>query len=541
MSAAPADCPIQLVDATEQLQIGFRHTDGGSDQQYITELMVGGVALFDFDCDGWIDIYFLNGAPPRNAAPPAGAPGPSNALYRNSGDGTFRDVTEDAGVGDRGHGLGVAVGDYDNDGDPDLYVSNYGPNVLYRNEGDGTFRDVTQQAGVGCGDQFGAGACFLDIDGDGDLDLYAAQYVDFSYARHTIMAANSFPYPPGPGDYRALPDRLFRNNGDGSFADISGPSGIAALAGPSMGMICLDFDDDGDSDVFVCNDGKPNYLFQNDGHGKFQELGLLAGLAYNGRGDANGSMGADCGDYDNDGRLDLFMTDYTSEMPVLYRNLGGGLFEDATSAAGAGAAVFPHTKWGTCFADFDNDGDRDLFVANGHFLINIPEIDQRTAYRVRNCLMMNSGNGRFADVSQRCGDGLAIAQSSRGVGADDLDNDGDIDLAILNANGPPSVLRNECSQPGHWLQLRLRGTLANRDGVGSRVRVVCGDLSQVAEVHSGRAYQSHFGTRLHFGLGTRDRIERIEVDWLGGGKEVFEDLAADQQVDLRQGSGRPLP
>jgi hypothetical protein len=248
-------------------------------------------------------------------------------------------------------------------------------------------------------------------------------------------------------------------------------------------------------------------------------------------------MAADCGDYDNDGRPDLFMTDYTGELPVLYRNVGGGFFEDATNAARAGNSTFSHTKWGTGFADLDNDGDRDLLIACGHFLTNVAEIDDRTAYRVRNVLLMNTGGGKFVDVSDRCGNGLEVVESSRGVGLDDLDNDGDVDIAVLNANAQPTILRNESRTGNHWLELRLRGVKSNRDGVGARVRVAAGDLVQVDEVHSGRSYQSHYGTRLYFGLGNRDHVDRVEVRWIGGGVDVFTGLAADQLVVLTEGEG----
>jgi hypothetical protein len=531
----PPDCPIRLVDATAESAITFRHTHGGSGQKYIVEFMVAGIATLDYDGDGLIDVYFLNGAPLK------GTPAETrqgNALYRNRGDGTFTDVTEGAGVGDLRHSLGVASGDYDNDGDPDLYVSNFGPNVLYRNNGDGTFSDITDHAGVAGGDKFGAGVCFLDMDGDGDLDLYAANYIDFSYERHAMLIVDAFPYPPGPGDYPPVPDCLFRNNGDGTFTDVSRSSGIDSVAGPSMGTVCGDFDDDGDTDIFVCNDAVSNFLFQNDGRGTFKEVGILSGVAFDLHGSDNGSMGADCGDYDNDGQLDLFMTDYTGEMPVLYHNLGGGIFEDATSLARAGSLVFPHTNWGSGLVDFDNDGDRDLFIACGHFLDNIRDIDDRTAYHVRNHLLMNTGDKRFVDVSTRCGSGLAVVESSRGAGFDDLDNDGDADAAVLNANSRPTILRNESNTGNRWLQVRLRAVHSNRDGVGARVRVVAGDLVQVAEVHSGRAYQSHFGLRLQFGLGKRERVDRIEVRWIGGGVDVFTGLEVDQLAVLLEGTGR---
>lgn len=531
-------CRIRLTDITSSSGVTFQHHDGGSGKQYLIELMVAGLALFDYDGDGRVDIYFLNGAPTRGSTPPK-KPW-RNALYRNRGDGTFVDVTQSAGVGDTGHGLGVTVGDYDNDGAPDLYVNNYGPNVLYRNNGDGTFSETTQQAGVAAGDRAGAGASFLDIEGDGDLDLYAAHYVKFSYERHAVRSRVSYPYPPGPDDYPPVADSLFRNNGDGTFEDISIESGIATVAGPAMGMICCDYDEDGDTDVFVCNDGEANFLFQNDGRGRFNEVGLLTGTAYNVHGQANGSMGVDSGDFDGDGRLDLFMTDYTAEAPVLYRSLPGGLFEDATNAAGAGAAVFPHTNWGTGLVDLDNDGDRDLFIACGHFLSHLPEFDTRTRYRVKNYLLVNDGQGRFRDVTDQAGPGMAVVESSRGAGFDDLDNDGDIDIVVLNANARPTILRNDSPVSHHWLELQLVGRRSNRDAVGSRVIVANGNLTQLAEVHSGRSYQSHYGSRLHFGLGAVADALRVEVRWHGGDREVFDHVPVDRFVILRQGAGRRL-
>jgi hypothetical protein len=527
----PAEqCSSQLVDVTDRTGIDFRHTDGGGGRQYIVESIVAGLATFDYDGDGLIDIYFLNGAPLQGTET---SEVPRNALYRNRGDWTFDDVTESAGVGDPGYGLGVAVADYDNDGDQDLYLNNFGPNVLYRNEGNGTFTDVTDQAGVGNGDQVAGGTCFLDIDSDGDLDLYVANYVDFTYANHVSTMLGRYRYSD-PMDYRPLPDTLFRNNGDGTFTDISEPSGIKAHAGTGMGLVAFDYEEDGDADIFVCNDVNANFLFQNDGRGRFQEVALLAGVAYNYEGRQNASMGVDCGDFDNDGQLDLFMTDYTDEMPVLYRNLGDGFFEDVTSETGAGSKAFPHTNWGTAFVDFDNDGFRDLFIACGHVMDNYHLIDDRTAYRVRNILLQNQGGKRFRDVSARCGNGLDPVQASKGIAADDLDNDGDVDLVILNANSQPTILRNDSNTGHHWLQVALLGSRTNRDGAGARVRVVAGDLAQTADVHCGRSYQSHFGTRLHFGLGQHDKIDRVEVRWLGGGTDVFSAVEPDRLVVLRE-------
>lgn len=517
--------PIRLTDMTSRCGVTFRHTDGGTGERYIIESVVAGLALFDYNGDGYLDIYFLNGAP-RGATE---LERPRNALYRNNGDWTFTDVTLQAGVGDTGFGLGVVAGDYDNDGDLDLYLNNSGPNVLYTNNGDGTFSDVTEEAGVGNGRLVGAGTCWLDIERDGDLDLYVANYVDFNYDNHIVRKIGPYQFHPGPADYNPVADHLFRNNGDGTFTNVTRESGIGAVAGTGMGMVCLDYDSDGDTDVFVCNDHLPNFLFQNDGHGSFQEVGLVAGVAFDAAGNQNGSMGADCGDYDNDGRLDLFMTDYSSEMPVLYRNLGGGMFEDRTRRARIASTTFPHVTWGTGLVDFDSDGYRDIFVACGHFMDNIRHIDDRTRVRVANIVLQNLRDGTFADVSNQCGDGLLPVEASKGAAFDDLDNDGDVDAVILNANSRPTVLRND-SPPRHWLQVRLIGTRSPRDAAGSQVRVTAGGISQVAEVHAGRGYQGHFGTQLHFGLGEAQQVEQLEVLWIGGGQSKLAGLRADRLV-----------
>ena len=514
---ATSDCPIQLVDVTAQSGITFRHHDGGSGEGYIVEGVAGALATFDYDNDGLVDIYFLSGAPLKGTV--VDKP-PRAALYRNNGDWTFSDVTDEAGVGNRGHGMGVVAGDYDNDGDQDLYVTNFGPNVLYRNNGNRTFTDVTAEAGVANGHKVGAGASFFDMEGDGDLDLYVGNYVNFTYENHVPLVVRGRKYMAGPQYYQPVADTLFRNNGNGTFTDVSQASGIAAVAGPCMATLAFDYDDDGDTDVFASNDGQPNFLWQNDGKGNFQEVALLSGVAYDFFGKAHSTMGVDCGDVDGDGRLDLFTTGYQSEMPALYRNLGGAMFEDATSAARITGELFAHVEWGTAFVDFDNDGDQDLFVACGHF-DRIEEIDDRTSLKVANYLLMNTGAGRFVDVSKRAGTGLAPVESSRGAAFDDLDNDGDIDAVVLNSNARPTILRNESKTAHGWLQLRLQGTKHNADAVGARVRVFAGGKVQVAEAIAGRGYQSHFGTRLHFGLASAERVEKIEVRWLGKEIETF--------------------
>jgi enediyne biosynthesis protein E4 len=527
---APAG-PIHLRDVSAETGIAFLHTDGSSGRRYIVEAMSAGVATFDFDGDGLIDIYFLNGAPLRGADFDPAAP-PINRLYRNNGDWTFTEVTGLAGLADAGFGLGVAVADYNNDGFPDLYLNNHGPNVLYRNNGDGTFTDVTDQAGVGNGDQVGAGAAFLDIDSNGNLDLYATNYLVFDYSMHVQRSIDGIPSYPSPKDFQPVPDTLFRNNGDGTFTDISVGSGIGLHAGTGMGMVCADYDNSGHTDIFVCNDVAENFFFRNDGTGKFEEVGLLIGVAYNFYGDENASMGVDCADYDNDGLLDFFMTSYQSELPVLYRNLGNGMLEDVTLRTDAGTGTLPHVNWGIGLIDFDNDGDRDVFIANGHTEDNAELRDRSTAWRARNTLLLNTlietGEARFVDVSNQAGDGLLPVRASRGAAFDDLDNDGRIDAVILNIRDQPTILRNESANGHLWLQIQLRGTRSNRDGVGSRVTVTAGDLVQTAEVHSGRGYQGHFGSRLHFGLGAHDHVDRIEIRWHGGDTQVVENLPVNR-------------
>ncbi len=526
---------IQFQDVADRTGIAFIHYDGSSGERYIVETVTAGLALFDYDNDGDEDVYLLTGAPLRGSQVDGV---PQNALYRNDGGWQFANVTESAGIGDPGFGLGVAAADYDNDGDQDLYVNNYGPNVLYRNNGDGTFADATEEAGVGCGHKVGAGACFLDVDGDGDLDLYVANYVQFTYENHVVHWNDGHPSYVGPRAYDAEPDVLYRNNGDGTFTDISDESGIGRHAGSGMGLVACDHDRDGDSDVFVLNDVAGNFFFENDGTGKFQEVGLTSGAAYNVYGDELGSMGIDCGDYDNDGWLDFLMTSYQGELPVLYKNLRNGVFEDVTISVGAGDGSFAYVNWGAGLIDFDNDGDRDVFMACGHLQDNIHLYDDSTSYRVRNIVLMNTGDGRFANVSDSCGDGLLAELSSRGTGFDDLDGDGDVDAVVLNSRDKPTILENRSPTDAHWIGLRLCGVTTNRDGVGAQVRVVAGDLLQVDEVHSGRGYQSHHGMRLHFGLGDRERVDRVEVRWIGGGIDEVEHVAVDQVLTIIEGAAQ---
>lgn len=527
--------PIQLRDVTRQTGVTFVHTDGSSGRRFIVETVASGLALLDYDRDGLIDIYFLNGAPLPGAQI---VPPPRNALYRNVGGMRFVDVTEQAGVGDTGYGLGVCVGDYNRDGAPDIYVANFGRNILYRNNRNGTFTDATKEAGLEMSPHVGAGACFLDMDGDGDLDLFVSNYIDFTFEAHHVSFMSGLPAYVGPMNYPPTTNVLYRNNGDGTFTDVSSMAGIAAHRGTGMGIIAADYDNDRDTDIVVGNDLRANFVFQNDGSGRFKEVGIISGLAYDSFGNVHGTMGVECADWNNDGRLDFYMTSYQRQLATLYQNVGGGVFDDVTRATGAGADTYSQVTWGTGLIDFDNDGHRDVFVACGHLLDNVEQFDDTTSYRARNILLRNNGQGKFVNVSAQSGDGLLPKLSSRGAVFDDLDNDGDIDVVILNSRQGPTILRNDSPRVHHWLQVQLQGVRSNLEGIGAHVTVKAGDLSQLDEVHSGRSYQSDFGKRLHFGLGQRTKVDEIQVKWIGGGVDVMRDVAVDRLVTIVEGSGR---
>jgi hypothetical protein len=546
LGPAWAECPIRVREVPEASSgVSFRHSDGSSGQRYIVETVASGLATLDYDGDELTDVYFLSGTP---------LPGtkvdvqPRNRLFRNLGNWKFVDVTGRAGVGRAGFGLGVAAADYDNDGHTDIYASNFGPNAMFHNNGDGTFTNVTATAGTAAAhaNKVGAGVCFLDADKDGCLDLFVANYLDFSYEKHAPRTYRGVPIYRGPEFYQPWPSILYRNLGDGTFADASKDSGVSAPPGWGMGLVAADYDNDGSTDVFVANDSWANFLWHNDGTGHFREVGLAAGIGYDFSGNAHGNMGVDCADYNNDGLLDFYVTAYQTQSAALFRNLGRGLFQDVALTSGAGEGTRSNVTWGCGLVDFDNDGNRDLFIARGHLLDNVERFDDSTSYHAHNVLLRNTGGERFVDVSKPCGLTAVPKHSSRGVAFDDLDNDGRIDVVILNSRQPPTILRNESPGDNHWVQVRLRGVKSNRDGVGARVKVVAGDLTRIDEVHGGRGYQSHSGTRLHFGLGKHDRVDRIEVRWIGGGVDVVENIGVDRLVMISEGEsvaeeGRPAP
>ena len=418
-----------------------------------------------------------------------------------------------------------------------MFLNNFGRNTLYRNKGDATFTDVTSQAGLGAKQDVGAGASFLDIDADGDLDLFVANYVDFTFESHHISYMNGLPAYVGPLNYPATINTLFRNNGDGTFSDITKESGLADLKGAGMGVIACDFDNDHDTDIIVGNDLRPDFVIQNDGSGKFKEIGGLLGLAYDGFGNVQGSMGVECGDWNNDGWMDIYITPYQRQWGTLFENRKGAYFEDVARKTGAANGTYAEVKWGIGMVDFNNDGHRDIFIACGHLIDNAEAIDASTHYRAQNILLQNTGKGRFANVTNEAGDGLAIKLSSRGAAFDDLDNDGDIDVVVLNARSKPSILQNESTSTNHWIQIQLQGGNSNSDGIGARVTVKSGDLIQIDEVHCGRSYQSDFGKRLHFGLGPRKMVDEIRVDWIGGASDILKHVQINRLWKIREGKG----
>jgi hypothetical protein len=517
---------VQFVERSVSSGIRFRHTDGSSGKYYIVETLASGVGLIDFDDDGDLDSYFLNGRPLPPA--PEGDASAPNALYENLGEGKFRDVTAAKGVPGIGFSVGCAAGDYDGDGDLDIYVAGLGPNVLYRNDGreaGWSFTAVTAEAGVDDA-RFSAGCAFLDIDHDGDLDLYVANYCEVDFASSTPCFNNKVPGYCAPGQYKPVSDSLFLNSGDGTFRDISTESGIDAEAKWGMGVVATDFDGDGWVDIYVANDVSENFLFKNLQGGKFKNVAKILGAARGADGDEQGSMGLDAADYDRDGLVDFVITNFQKQLNALYHNEGEAGFTDMAMAHGLGHTCAPMVSWGTKFFDFDHDGWLDLFIANGHLEDRIAEYDQSSTYLQRNQLFQNQG-GAFKEVTALAGPGLRELFSSRGAAFGDIDNDGDIDIVVSNSRDRPSLLFNEGGNRRPWVMIECRGR-KNRFAIGAKVTVTAGGFSQSAEVRSGGSYCSQNDLRLHFGLGGASRVDRVEVKWPGGGTTVREDLAINR-------------
>ena len=524
---------VQFTDITEKAGIEFKHVSS-PEKKYIVESMSGGVALFDYDNDGYLDIYLVNSLTVDMVKSKQKT---RSALYHNNGDGTFTDVTDKAGVGDIGWGMGVAIGDYNNDGFDDIYVTCLGPNHLLRNNGNGTFTDMTQKAGVG-DPRWSTGAAFVDYDNDGKLDLFVSNYVDFDvnhlpeFGSARTCQFKGIPVQCGPRGLRGAGDTLYHNNGDGTFTDVTRKAGVSDPDGYyGLGVICSDFDDDGLVDIYVANDSTPNFLYHNNGDGTFKDIGFPSGTAVNENGSEQGSMGVTLGDYDHDGRLDLFITNFDDDYNTLYHNDGKGSFTDVSYAAKVAAVSLPYVGWGTKFFDYDNDGWVDLLVINGHVYPQLP------TYRQRNLVHHNNRDGTFAEVGAELGAPFAEKHTGRGAAFGDIDNDGDVDVIINNLDGVPQLLRNDGGNANNSVLIKTVGVKSNRDGIGARVTIVSGDLRQVDEVHSGGSYLSQNDLRLHFGLEKRTKIDSIEVRWPSGVVDKVANLNANKILTIKEGQG----
>jgi hypothetical protein len=516
-----------FVDITASAGIGFVHSIGDDELSNIVESTGAGCAFFDYDGDGDLDIYLVNGCYFKGVSSVKGRHLEGklgNALYRNNGDGTFTDVTEAAGVGDQGFGMAVVSADVDNDGDADLFITNYGRDTLYRNDGDGTFTDVTEAAGVGS-ERWSVGATFFDADGDGRLDIFVGGYLKFDPDYRFYYAAEAF---PGPLAYPGETDILYRNRGDGSFENVTKSAGLAA-AGRAMGVSSCDIDDDGHQDLFVANDGMENYLYRNTGKGTFKNIALETGTAFGQNGEATSAMGPEFGDFDNDGLMDLLVPDMG--YGCLYRNTARGFFEEKSAALGVARALGQYTSWSGNFADFDNDGWLDIFIANG---------DAHHLEAEEDILLHNDGGTKFVDVSATSGKDFQAKGVGRGSAVADIDNDGDLDLLVLNLNGPPRLYRNDGGNRRHWLMIRCIGSTANRDAIGARIRVTVGELSQTREIRSSSGYLSQSDPRAHFGLGASTTADTVEIRWPGGRTQTLKNVAADQVLTVTEPVDAPV-
>ncbi len=540
---APRPAPAaadQFIEVSRKAGITFTLTSGGPEKRYIIEAKGGGgIAWIDYDGDGDPDLYFVNGSTFERWR--AGT-SPRSRLYRNNGDGSFTDVSFGSGLDHTGWGMGVCAADYDNDGNGDLYVTYYGGNVLYKNLGGGKFTDVTESAKAR-GHGWGMGCSFGDLDNDGFLDLYVANYADVdieklgepgSAPNCTYRGIATFCGPRGlPGGR----DILYRNNRDGTFTGVTEQAGIDSGRYFGLGVVMGDFNRDGRLDIYVANDSTPSALYQNNGDGTFTDAGPESGAAYSAEGQEQAGMGVDFGDYDNDGWLDIVKGNFSDDTKNLYRNNQDGTFTDQTYFAGIGDTAWLFTTFGADFLDYDNDGWKDILLANGQTFPQMDYYPTGITYAERNLLFRNLGNGRFEEIGLRAGPGLAIKKVSRGLATADYDNDGDIEFAVSNMNAAPDLIRRSRKSPNHSLLIKLIGTKSNRDGIGAKVRVTTGDLIQFDEVRSGGSYLSSNDLRLHFGLGAATKADRIEIEWPSGQKDSVENAAAGRVLTVREGVG----
>lgn len=533
-SAAQSTTSIRFENITKSANVKFTLKNSVSPQRYTIETMTGGVALFDYNNDGLLDIFFTNGA----AIPSLDKESPAyfNRLFRNNGDGTFTDVTESAGLAGKGYSMGVAAADYDNDGFTDLYVTGVNFNQLFHNNGNGTFTDVTAIAKVAgtipkSGKAWSVAAGWFDYNNDGLLDLLVINYLDYNIKTAKLCDALGIPAYCSPVDFQGTSNILYRNNGDGTFTDVSEPSHLAQFIGKGMGVSFADYDGDGHTDVFISNDTLENFLLHNNGDGTFSEVGLTGGVAYNGFGNAVAGMGTDFRDVDNDGKPDIFETSMFGEGFPLFHNLGNGEFQDVTGPSGLAAVSSRLTAWGAGIYDFDNDGYKDLFAADADILDNAMEVAHRP-FPLPNFVFRNRGGLMFEDVSKSAG--FSTPAAHRGAAFGDLNNDGSVDIVTTVLNGAPEILMNRTHNGNHWILLNLIGTKSNRDGLGTRVKITTASGSQYNEATTAVGYNSSSDKRVHFGLGHDSRIDTIELNWPSGVHQVLKNVKADQILTITE-------